>query len=101
MRQLQSKASVVGGARVIGSNLSALLAVPLVIIAMSLPISPGGLGVGEAAASQLFAEFGLANGALVVLVVRLGVVVISLPGAAALFGTAVAPPAPLSDETSA
>jgi len=63
-----------------------VLAIPLVIVANVLPISPGGLGVGEAIGSQLFSEFGLANGGIVVLVVRLGMIVVSLPGAVAVLG---------------
>lgn len=64
-----------------------LLAVPLVGIANAVPISPGGLGVGEAVGAQLFAAFGSANGGLIILTVRLGLVAFSLPGALALFGT--------------
>jgi len=64
------------------------LALPLIITAMCLPISPGGLGVGEAAASQLFAEFGMANGGLIVLIVRLNTMLFSIPGAATLLGQA-------------
>ena len=63
-----------------------VLAVPLVIVANALPISPGGLGVGETVGSQLFSEFGLPNGGIIVLVVRLGMIVVSLPGAAAILG---------------
>lgn len=46
------------------------LIVPLLIVANSLPISIGGLGVGEAAAFALFTGFGLENGASVMLLVR-------------------------------
>ena len=63
-----------------------VLAVPLVVIASSLPISPGGLGVGEAVGAGLFAEFGMSDGGLVVLTVRLGLVLLSAPGAIALLG---------------
>ena len=72
----------------VGSNpmVSTVLAVPLIVVANSLPISPGGLGVGEAVGSQLFAEFGLPNGALIVLIVRLGVACFSIPGALTLLG---------------
>ena len=63
-----------------------VLAVPLVIVAMSLAISPGGLGVGEVVGSQLFAEFGLANGGMIVLIVRLGFVIFSIPGVVAVLG---------------
>ena len=61
-----------------------ILAIPLVIVAMSLPISPGGLGVGEAVGAELFTAFGLANGGVIVLLVRFGGIMFSLPGALAL-----------------
>jgi uncharacterized protein (TIRG00374 family) len=73
------------GARILGTDLSWLavvLAVPLVVIANFLPVSPGGVGVGEAAASVLFAAFGVANGAAVMLVVRAWWIVIQLAGGA-------------------
>lgn len=75
---------LVAAALGVQATLAQVLAIPLVILAMSLPISPGGLGVGEAVGAQLFTEFGLANGGVIVLVVRLGVIVCSVPGAAAL-----------------
>ena len=68
------------------ATLAQVLAIPLVILAMSLPISPGGLGVGEAVGAGLFAEFALPNGGLVVLIVRFGAVLLSMPGALALLG---------------
>ena len=72
----------------VGATLAQVLTVPLAIVAGSLPISPGGLGVGEAAGAQLFSEFGLRDGALVVLIIRLGVIVFSTPGATSfLVGT--------------
>jgi len=53
---------------------------PLVIVANSLPISPGGVGVGEAAASGLFAQLGVETGAAIMLIVRLGILLLQLPG---------------------
>jgi uncharacterized membrane protein YbhN (UPF0104 family) len=53
---------------------------PLVFIANSLPISPGGVGVGEAMASVLFAQFGVETGAAIMLIVRLWVLIVRLPG---------------------
>jgi uncharacterized protein (TIRG00374 family) len=73
----------------VGVSLAQVLAVPLVALANSLPISPGGLGVGEMAGSHLFSQFGLAQGGLVILVVRLSIMVFSIPGALALFGSAL------------
>lgn len=62
-----------------------VLAVPLVIVANTIPFSPGGLGVGETVGAQLFSEFGLASGGMVVLSVRLGMILVSLPGAVGIF----------------
>jgi uncharacterized membrane protein YbhN (UPF0104 family) len=70
----------------IAASVGQVLVVPLVIVANSLPISPGGLGVGEAVGSEVFMEFGLASGSVIVLLVRLGVVVFSAPGAFCVFG---------------
>ena len=53
---------------------------PLVYVAVALPLSPNGVGVGEAAASVLFAQFGVETGATVMLVVRLWLLVLRLPG---------------------
>jgi len=54
---------------------------PLVFVATALPISPGGIGVGETAASVLFAQFGVETGATIMLVVRLWFFALRLPGA--------------------
>jgi len=56
------------------------LVVPLVIAANSLPISLGGIGVAETTASVLFAQFGIETGAAIMLIVRLWVVILRLPG---------------------
>ena len=53
---------------------------PLVLIANTLPISPGGVGVAETAASVLFAQFGVETGATIMLIVRLWVLIVRLPG---------------------
>jgi len=63
-----------------------VLAVPLVVVANSVPISPGGLGVGETVGALLFSEFGSINGALIILAVRIGLSIFSLPGMLGLFG---------------
>jgi uncharacterized membrane protein YbhN (UPF0104 family) len=57
------------------------LVCPLVFVATALPISPSGIGVGETAASLLFAKFGVETGAAIMLVVRLWFFVLRLPGA--------------------
>jgi len=62
------------------SLLSLLLIGPLVIVANSLPITPGGIGVAETTASLLFAQFGVEKGAIIMLIVRLGLLLLRLPG---------------------
>lgn len=57
-----------------------LLVVPLIFLANTLPISPGGIGVGETAASFLLLQFGIANGAAIMLIVRLSLIAVQLPG---------------------
>jgi glycosyltransferase 2 family protein len=59
--------------------LDILLITPLVAIANSLPISFGGLGVGEAAAQALMAQVGIADGAAIMLSVRVTQWVAVLP----------------------
>ena len=69
--------------RILGTPLlwyQVLLTVPLVFISVVLPLSPGGIGVGETAASVLFAQFGVENGAAIMLVVRVWLVVVQLSG---------------------
>jgi len=61
--------------------LSALLAGPLIILANSLPISPGGLGVAESTSSALLHSFGFVHGAEVMLLLRVLIVLSALPGA--------------------
>ena len=56
------------------------LVVPLVFIANFLPLSPGGIGIGETAAAFLFAQFGFANGAAIMLTVRVWIVLLQLAG---------------------
>ena len=68
----------------IGLSLDQLLAIPLVIVALTLPLTPGGLGVGETVGSELYAIFEVSQGALIVLIVRLLVMLASLPGALGL-----------------
>jgi hypothetical protein len=70
--------------RVIGSPLTwkqVFLVCPLVFVATALPISPSGIGVGEAAASVLFARFDVETGATLMLIVRLWFLALRLPGA--------------------
>ena len=70
--------------RALQTNLSwqvIFLIVPLITIANSLPISPGGIGVAETVASVLFAQFGVPFGATVMLLMRLWIMLLRLPGA--------------------
>lgn len=60
--------------------LSICLAGPLIILANSLPISPGGVGVAESTSHALLDGF--AYGAEVMLLLRAAIVVSALPGAA-------------------
>jgi uncharacterized membrane protein YbhN (UPF0104 family) len=71
-------------ARALGDHLSvpaAFLAGTLVFLANSLPISPGGIGVAESASSSFFRGLGTTHGAEVMLLLRVIIVVSSLPGA--------------------
>jgi uncharacterized protein (TIRG00374 family) len=58
-----------------------LVVCPLVFVATALPLTPNGIGVGETAASVLFAQFGVETGATIMLLVRLWFVTLRLPGA--------------------
>lgn len=58
----------------------AFLVGPLVIMVNCLPVSPGGIGVGEAAASVLFGYFGIAEGASLMLMLRVMLMTVALPG---------------------
>jgi hypothetical protein len=59
---------------------AALLAGPLVVLANSLPVSPGGIGVGESAAEALFVLMGATGGAEAMLLLRVVGAVVALPG---------------------
>ena len=54
---------------------------PLIFISTAIPVSPGGIGVGEAAASLLFHTFHIENGAMMMLTFRVMNLVLRLPGA--------------------
>ena len=53
---------------------------PLVFIMVTLPLSPGGIGVGEASAAVLFTAFGIEAGATIMLLYRLWLLLLKLPG---------------------
>ena len=65
--------------------LETFLVVPLVIIVNSVPISIGGLGVGETAAEMLMAQIGLTGGGAVMLFLRVSTWFLILPGGLLLF----------------
>jgi glycosyltransferase 2 family protein len=56
------------------------LLIPLGFLANSLPLTPGGLGVGEAAFDRLFSMAGLTGGAEALLGWRILMVIMGLPG---------------------
>src|SRR5262245_46233471 len=56
------------------------LLIPLASIANLVPLTPGGLGVGEAVFDHLFALAGFAGGAEAMLGIRVLMAVVSLPG---------------------
>jgi glycosyltransferase 2 family protein len=58
---------------------------PLIVVGNALPLTPGGLGIGEWIASDLMSFLGTSEGALIALLVRIQIVLLSLPGALALF----------------
>jgi len=61
---------------------AAFVAGPLIVLANCLPLTPGGIGTAEAISSELFACFGSARGAEIMLLVRIAGVLLSLPGIA-------------------
>jgi glycosyltransferase 2 family protein len=82
-------ASLAAADRVLGGDVSwssSLLVGPLVVLANSVPITPGGIGVAETTASELFNQFGSANGAEMMLAIRLVMAAMSLPALLILFG---------------
>jgi uncharacterized membrane protein YbhN (UPF0104 family) len=69
------------GERVLWS--AAFVAGPLVVLGNCLPITPGGVGTAEAVSSELFACFGSAQGAEMMILVRISSAILTLPGVAA------------------
>jgi uncharacterized membrane protein YbhN (UPF0104 family) len=65
---------------------TSLLVGPSIVLANCLPITPGGVGVAEAASSELFLRFGTTDGAEMMLAIRLAMALISLPALLALLG---------------
>lgn len=70
-------------ARVLGSNagyVDLMGVIPITTVANNLPLSPGGLGVGESVAQAVFSQYGLSMGASAMLLVRLWLAIVRLPG---------------------
>jgi hypothetical protein len=63
-----------------GARAPMALLIPLGFVANGLPLTPGGLGVGEAAFDQLFQMVGLTGGAIVILGWRMLSLLLGLPG---------------------
>jgi uncharacterized membrane protein YbhN (UPF0104 family) len=53
---------------------------PIVALTNSLPVSPGGIGLGEAVLDVLMSGLGAAGGAEIMLLIRVSLAVLSLPG---------------------
>jgi hypothetical protein len=63
-----------------GADPKMLVLIPMGFLANSLPITPGGLGVGEAATESLFAMSGLDGGAETILGWRIVMIIVGLLG---------------------
>jgi uncharacterized membrane protein YbhN (UPF0104 family) len=57
---------------------------PLIVLANCLPLTPGGMGIGEVASDQLFTMLGVSGGAEMMLLVRILSVVATLPALLAI-----------------
>lgn len=79
-----------------GADPVMLVLMPLGYVANALPITPGGLGVGEAAFEQLFKLAGLSGGADVALSWRAVAMLASLPGLWFYLRTRSSVPSPTS-----
>jgi uncharacterized membrane protein YbhN (UPF0104 family) len=80
-------ASFAVAGRLLGDSVSwdaALLAGPVVIVANCLPITPGGIGTAETVSSEAFARMGTSSGAEMMVLLRIGGALVSLPGALAI-----------------
>ncbi len=64
----------------LGADMKMLILIPLGYFANSLPVTPGGIGVGEAALESLFNLFGMQGGAETLLGWRIIMVIVGLTG---------------------
>ncbi len=89
LSSLTTIASLAVAGRLLGEQVpwdAAFLAGPLIVVANCLPITPGGIGLAEAASSELFAQLDSGGGAEMMLMLRICVSALSLPGLVALLG---------------
>jgi uncharacterized protein (TIRG00374 family) len=63
-----------------GADSEMMLLIPIGFVANSLPVTPGGLGVGEAAFDRLFQMAGFTGGAVAILGWRVLMIIVGLPG---------------------
>jgi uncharacterized protein (TIRG00374 family) len=63
-----------------GADSQMMLLIPIGFVANSLPVTPGGLGVGEAAFERLFQMAGFTGGAVAILGWRVLMIIVGLPG---------------------
>jgi uncharacterized membrane protein YbhN (UPF0104 family) len=63
-----------------GADSEMMLLIPIGFVANSLPVTPGGIGVGEAAFDRLFQMAGFAGGAVAILGWRVLMSIAGLPG---------------------
>ena len=83
LSSVMAVASLAVAGRLLGETVTwdaAFLAGPLIVVANCLPITPGGIGLAEAASSELFAHLGSAGGAEMMVLIRLCGALASLPG---------------------
>ncbi len=96
------KADVAG--RLLGGMVTwddAFLAGPLIVVANCLPITPGGIGLAEAASSELFAHLGSAGRAEMMVLTRICGALASLPGILPLLASTGCRQEPVSDAPAA
>lgn len=82
-------ASFAVAGRLLGDSVrwdSAFLAGPLVTVANCLPIAPGGIGTAEAVSSKAFAMMGTSSGAEMMVLLRISIAMVAMPGALAIPG---------------
>lgn len=90
-------ASLAVAGQLLGENIplnAALLAVPLIVVANCLPITPGGIGLAEAVSSGVLAQLGASGGAEMMMLMRLCGALLSLLGVLPLLKLNASPTVP-------